>query len=87
MYVIAIHSISDPGRFWGGEPDLPDGVALRSALPNSDGSRAVCLWEADSADTVERIVEGAAGEISDNEYFEVNADNAQGLPAPTAQVG
>jgi hypothetical protein len=85
MYVIAIHSISDPERFWGGELDLPDGIALRSALPNTDGSRGVCVWEADSASTVERIIEDAAGEISDNEYFEVNADTAQGLPAATAQ--
>jgi hypothetical protein len=85
MYVIAIHSISDPESFWGGELDLPDGVALLSALPNGDGSRGVCVWEADSASTVEQIVEGAAGEISDNEYFEVNADNAQGLPVATAQ--
>ena len=85
MYVIAIHSISDPEQFWGGQLDLPDGVSLHSALPNDDGTRGVCVWEADSAGTVEELVEGAAGEISDNEYFEVNADNAQGLPATATQ--
>jgi hypothetical protein len=81
MHVIAIHSISDPERFWAGSPDLPDGTTLPSALPNADGTRAVCIWESDSVDTVKQIVEGAAGEISQNEYFEVNAQNAQGLPS------
>jgi hypothetical protein len=85
MFVIAIHSISDPERFFGGELDLPEGVRLLSVLPNRGGSRAVCVWEADSAGTVERLVEGAAGEISDNEYFEVDADKAQGLPAAATQ--
>lgn len=81
MHVIAIHSISDPERFWGGQLDLPDGVSLQSVLPNGDGSRAVCVWEADSVGTVRDLVEGAAGEISDNEYYEVNAQNAQGVPS------
>ena len=85
MYVIAIHSISDPESFWGGELDLPEGVSLHSALPNGDGTRGVCLWEADSASTVEQIVEGAASEISDNEYYEVNSDNALGLSVLAAQ--
>jgi hypothetical protein len=85
MYVTAIHSISDPEQFFGGQLELPDGVVLHSVIPNGDGSRAVCIWEADSAGTVERIVETAAGEISDNEYFEVDAAKAQGLPIPAAQ--
>lgn len=81
MHVIAIHSISDPDRFWGTAPDLPDGTTLHSAFPNQNGSRAVCVWEADSLDKVKQVVEGAVGDVSSNEYFEVNADNAQGLPA------
>jgi hypothetical protein len=81
MHVIAIHSISDPERFWGGPLDLPDGVSLHSVLPNYDGSRAVCVWEADSVGTVRDLVEGAAGEISNNEYYEVNGQSAQGVPS------
>lgn len=83
MHVIAIHSISDPERFWGsaGESELPEGVTIHSALPNSDGSRAVCVWEADSVETVKQLVEDTVGDVSSNEFFEVNADNAQGLPA------
>lgn len=81
MYVIAIHSISDPDAFWGGELEMPNGTTLPTVLPNSDGTRAVCVWQSDSVETVKNLVEGAAGEISDNEYYAVNADNAQGLPS------
>jgi hypothetical protein len=47
----------------------------------SDGTRAVCVWESDSVETIRNLVESAAGQISDNEYFEVNAENAQGSRA------
>jgi hypothetical protein len=81
-HVVAIHSISDPDKFWSraSESELPEGVTIHSALPNDDGSRAVCLWEADSVDTVRRLVEDTQGDVSSNEFFEVNAGNAQGLP-------
>lgn len=79
MHVIAIHSISDPEAFWGGQLDLPDGTTLATVAPNEDGTRAVCVWESDSVDTVRDLVEGAAGEISSNEYFAVDDQKAQGL--------
>jgi hypothetical protein len=81
MHVIAIHSISDPQAFWGGELDLPDGTSLQTVAPNEDGTRAICVWDSDSLETVRDLVEGAAGEISSNEYFVVNDQNAQGLPS------
>jgi hypothetical protein len=82
MHIVAIHAISDPEKFWGGAEnmELPEGTTLHSAIPNPDGSRAVCVWESDTVDTVRDIVESAAGDISNNEYFEVNAQNAVGLP-------
>jgi hypothetical protein len=83
MHVAVIHQISDPEKFWGAanESQLPEGITLHSALPNNDGSRAVCLWEADSLDTVKQLVEDTVGDVSNNEFFEVNAQNAQGLPS------
>jgi hypothetical protein len=86
MYAIAIHAISDPATFWAGAADmqLPEGTALHSAIPNADGSRAVCVWESDSLDTVRNFVESNVGEISTNEYFEVNEQNAMGLPQSAA---
>ncbi len=88
MYVVAIHAIDDPKVFWETAQavmaDLPEGTSLHSAIPNEDGSRAVCLWESGSVDTVRGIVDGGAGHVSTNEFFEVNAENAVGLPNVTA---
>jgi hypothetical protein len=80
MHVIAIHSISDPDRFWAGNLDIPEGTSLQTVCPNPDGTKAICIWEADSVDAVRQLVDGAAGEFSNNEFFEVNETNAQGLP-------
>jgi hypothetical protein len=80
--VSVIHTISDPQSFWSAveESDIPDGVSVRQVVPNGDGSKAVCLWEADSVDAVKGVVEGSVGDASSNEYFEVDASKAQGLP-------
>ena len=82
MYVVAIHDISDPEKFWGAvqAAPIPEGMALHSTLPNSDGTRAVCLWEADSTDSVRDLVEGTVGQASRNDFFEVESKNAMGLP-------
>ena len=89
MYVVAIHAIDDPKTFWEGAQalELPEGTTLHSAIPNEDGTRAVCLWESGSVATVEGIVEGAAGTVSTNEYFGVNEQSATGLPAVPAAAG
>ena len=87
MFAIAIHQISDPEKFWASAQDmeLPEGTALHTVAPNADGTRAICVWETDSVDTVRDFVESAAGDISNNEYYEVNEQTAIGLPA--ASVG
>jgi hypothetical protein len=89
VYVTVVHTIHDPEKFWGTAnaqaiENLPDGVALHSVFPNDDGSKAVCLWEADSQETVRNAVEGTVGDVSSNEYFGVNAKNARGLPTRAA---
>jgi hypothetical protein len=92
-YVVAIHTISDPERFWSSAaeaaPNLPSGVSLHSTFPQHDGTRAICLWEADSVDRVRELVDGATGSFSSNEYFEVDAGHAgtRGLPTETSAVG
>ena len=85
MHVVAVHDISDPATFWGAaqELKLPDGVALHSTIPNPGGTRAVCVWEADSVDIVKGIVEREVGHVSKNEYFPVDDSNAMGLPGAT----
>jgi hypothetical protein len=39
MYVIAVHSISDPQAFWSGKLDLPKGTELPIVVPSADGTR------------------------------------------------
>jgi hypothetical protein len=85
MYSIAIHQISDPEAFWAGaqEMQVPEGLTLHTVAPNGDGTRAVCVWEADSVESVRDFVESTAGHISTNEYFQVDAEKAMGLPSGT----
>ena len=40
----------------------------------------MCVWESDSLDSVKQLVESTVGDVSKNEFFEVNEQNAQGLP-------
>ena len=80
MYVIAIHSVSDPDAFWGAQLDLPEGTELPIVAPSPDGARGVCLFKSDSVDTVKNLVDGATGKISKNEFYAVNAGGALGLP-------
>ena len=80
MYVVTIHSVSDPDAFWSGRLDLPEGTELPIVAPNTDGTRGVCVFKSDSVNTVRNLVEGAAGEASSNEYYAINEGNAQGLP-------
>jgi hypothetical protein len=79
MYVCAIHAVSDPDAFWGGQLDLPKGTELSVVVPSTDGTRGVCIFKSDSVDTVRNLVDGAAGAISSNEYYAINDRNAQGL--------
>ena len=81
MYVVAIHSISNPAAFWGGQLDLPEGTELPVVVPSADGTRGVCVFKSDSVDTVRNLVDGATAAVSSNEFHAVNESNAQGLPA------
>jgi hypothetical protein len=51
-----------------------------TTFPNATGTRAVCRWEADTVDSVRDLIDSTVGHYSKNEYFEINADNAMGLP-------
>ena len=79
MYVVAIHSISNPDAFWGGQLDLPDGTELPVVVPSSDGTRGVCVFRSDPVDTVRNLVDGATAAVSSNEFRAVNESHAQGL--------
>jgi hypothetical protein len=80
MYVAVIHDISDPEKFWS-MSGFPEGITFRATFPNPTGTRAVCLFEANSVEAVREHLEAAVGAVSDNEYYEVAADKAMGLPS------
>jgi hypothetical protein len=84
MYVVAQHKISDPAAFWSQSrqavDSLPSSLKLCQTYPNADGTRAVCLWQADSVEAVKEFVDSRVGNMSTNEYYEVGSDKAMGLP-------
>jgi hypothetical protein len=86
MYAIAIHTISDPEKWWAGAQDMevPTGLTLHSVVGNQDGTKAVCVWEADSVDSIRNFVDPATQGISTNEYFQANEQYSMGLPTPTS---
>jgi hypothetical protein len=80
MYVITIHSISNPEAFWSGKLDLPAGTEQSVAWPSADGKRGVCVFRSDSVNTVRNVVDGATAKISNNEFYALNEGGALGLP-------
>lgn len=84
MYIVVEHEISDPNTFWekaqSGMADLPPGLKLHQVFPSSEGTKSVCLWEANGVEDVESFVEEAVGEVSSNTYFTVKDEEAVGLP-------
>ena len=81
MYVISIHSVSNPDAFWSGQLDLPEGTELPIVAPNSDGTRGVCVFKSDSVNTVRNVVDGQTSMISKNEFYAISEGDALGLPA------
>ena len=85
--IVVLHRIKDPdAAFARGERLLdgigaPPGVRRLQFLPARDRSAVMCLWEADDVDALRGYVDGTLGDASENSYFEVDAEYAQGLPA------
>ena len=65
----------------------PPGITLHYFLPNLDASKAVCLWEADSLESVKNLVDTTLGSTTKNEFFEVDTKNAWGLREATMAFG
>jgi hypothetical protein len=83
MYVLIQHSISDPPAFWNAaDPStLSPNAKLHHTFPTADGSRAVCIWEAESVETLRKLLEPVVGKVSRNEYFAV--ENREGFAFPS----
>jgi hypothetical protein len=59
---------------------IPESIKVPVSLPDPTGAKAVCVWEADAVKPVQDFIDGLFGAVSDNEYFEVAAQKAIGLP-------
>jgi hypothetical protein len=83
MYVVVQHTISDPSAFWSStDPaSLPSHVRLHHTFPTPDGTRAVCVWEAESVEAVRNLLEPMVGAMSRNEYLAV--ENREGVARPS----
>lgn len=85
MHVVIQHRITDPEKFFAGDPEQaatggPPGVRGRQFLVSEDKSAAVCLWEADSVETLRGYMEELTGDSAENTYFEVDPAMSMGLP-------
>ena len=85
MYVLVHHTVTDPKRFWAtvadATPNLPANLKLHQTLTARDGTKATCLWEAESVEAVRTFLDPAFSGMSRNEYAE--AENREGLAVPS----
>jgi len=83
IHVIAHHRIEDPKRFSALAeeplPDRPPHWRLVASAPTRDGSACFCLWWADSAEALQRVLQRATGAAGTVECHEVDEENAMGL--------
>ena len=89
MYVVTQHTIHDRWKAVHATQGLknpPPGITLHLFLTDEEVSKAVCLWEADSVETVRNLVDGALGSASRNEFYAVDEQMARGLQRSTAGV-
>ena len=89
MHVVAVHRITDPEKFFSMNPDDvvsggPPGVRGRQFFPSTGENEAVCLWEADSIDSLRNYLDPALAGVAENTYFEVDAERSMGLPQAAA---
>ena len=85
MYVAVEHKISDPKTFWSLArkfvPELPTGIQLHHCHPMPNGSRGICVWEAESVEKLRTFLDGQVGHVSRNEYYQVENKDAVALPS------
>ena len=85
MLVIAQHTkITDPKTFWEKAKmavgNTPPGMSVRSVFPSQDGKTGTCIWEAGSAEEVQKFLDNASEGLATNFCYELNEAAAIGLP-------
>ncbi|HLM92922.1 MAG TPA: hypothetical protein VK273_03830 [Gaiellaceae bacterium] len=88
MFVVVEHTILDAQVAFARGQNLlegrgaPAGVRVRKFYPSTDQSAVICLWEGNSLDEVREYVDATLGDSSENLWFEVDTEQALGLPEP-----
>jgi hypothetical protein len=84
MYVLVHHNVTDRQQFWASAqaalPNLPEYLQLHHTVSAADGSRATCVWEADSVAAVREFLEPVLSASSNNEYAEAVNRDGIGIP-------
>ena len=82
MYIVAIHTISNPEKFWTAARTLsvPAHIKLHTVFPSTDGAKGMCLWQAESLATMKQFLEPVTSGVASNEYMVVADTSAVGLP-------
>jgi hypothetical protein len=82
MYIVAIHTISNPEKFWTAAKTLsvPAHIKLHTVFPSTDGAKGICLWQAESLAVMKQFLEPVTSGVASNEYMVVADANAVGLP-------
>ena len=85
MYVVVQHRIKNPqialarGEKLIKNEGAPTGVRGLQFYPSRDGWAVTCLWEAPSVEAVQRYVDSALGDASENWCYEVAVEQAFSL--------
>jgi hypothetical protein len=89
MHVVIRHYISDAAKWDRSSKNimsmieqhrLPTGLKPLEYLPSVDGRNAECVWEAGSLGALQKFIDRETAGAARNEYFEVKAEAAFGLP-------
>ena len=59
---------------------LPQGLKALMYLPGADGHKADCVWEAQSLESLKSFLDREIGTAATNDYFQINTEEAFGLP-------
>ena len=85
MFIVVNHEINNPGEFWGSAqknlPNLPESGVKRviNVLPNDTMDKCVCVWEADSIESLDNYLRDKVGTWSKDSYYQLNETNAMGF--------
>lgn len=85
MYIVVNHDINNAADFWASAqknlPNLPEAGVKRvvSVLPNQTMDKCVCVWEADTIDSLDSYLRDKVKDWSKDSYYELNQPAAMGF--------